>query len=166
MSPTQPWGISYLKTYKSKLSLLDLSPRREKAASPAWCWGHKADPVLLPPTPCSLLPGVSGCASSSLSCGAGACVPSAEGYSCLCNPGYTLDPSRLHCIGRLASPLPAGPRRTVWSFRFLGGGFLAALLSPCPPAAPRAGRKLAGSCCGDCLSLSSFLACAQMKMNA
>uniref|UniRef100_A0A8C3Q4P9 Latent-transforming growth factor beta-binding protein 1 n=1 Tax=Geospiza parvula TaxID=87175 RepID=A0A8C3Q4P9_GEOPR len=42
--------------------------------------------------------GVSGCASSPLSCGAGACVLTPEGYSCLCHPGYTLDPSRLHCI--------------------------------------------------------------------
>uniref|UniRef100_A0A8C3GV36 Latent-transforming growth factor beta-binding protein 1 n=1 Tax=Corvus moneduloides TaxID=1196302 RepID=A0A8C3GV36_CORMO len=41
-----------------------------------------------------------GCASSPLSCGAGACVLTPEGYSCLCHPGYTLDPSRLHCIGR------------------------------------------------------------------
>ncbi|OWK64160.1 Latent-transforming growth factor beta-binding protein 2 [Lonchura striata] len=42
--------------------------------------------------------GVSGCASSPLSCGAGACVLTPEGYSCLCHPGYTLGSSRLHCI--------------------------------------------------------------------
>ncbi|XP_014745830.1 PREDICTED: latent-transforming growth factor beta-binding protein 2 isoform X1 [Sturnus vulgaris] len=42
--------------------------------------------------------GVSGCASSPLSCGAGTCVLTPEGYSCLCHPGYTLDPSRLNCI--------------------------------------------------------------------
>uniref|UniRef100_A0A8C3DKS7 Latent-transforming growth factor beta-binding protein 1 n=1 Tax=Corvus moneduloides TaxID=1196302 RepID=A0A8C3DKS7_CORMO len=44
------------------------------------------------------VPGACGCASSPLSCGAGACVLTPEGYSCLCHPGYTLDPSRLHCI--------------------------------------------------------------------
>uniref|UniRef100_A0A8C3GV99 Latent transforming growth factor beta binding protein 2 n=1 Tax=Corvus moneduloides TaxID=1196302 RepID=A0A8C3GV99_CORMO len=54
--------------------------------------------LVLLPTLCSLLAGVSGCASSPLSCGAGACVLTPEGYSCLCHPGYTLDPSRLHCI--------------------------------------------------------------------
>uniref|UniRef100_A0A8D2M4D1 Latent-transforming growth factor beta-binding protein 1 n=1 Tax=Zonotrichia albicollis TaxID=44394 RepID=A0A8D2M4D1_ZONAL len=54
--------------------------------------------LVLLPTLCSLFAGVSGCASSPLSCGAGACVLTPEGYSCLCHPGYTLDPSRLHCI--------------------------------------------------------------------
>uniref|UniRef100_A0A8C0ZHM1 Latent-transforming growth factor beta-binding protein 1 n=1 Tax=Cyanistes caeruleus TaxID=156563 RepID=A0A8C0ZHM1_CYACU len=63
------------------------------------CWGHRADiRMVLLPTLCSLLAGVSGCASSPLSCGAGACVLTPEGYSCLCHPGYTLDASRLHCI--------------------------------------------------------------------
>ncbi|XP_064316447.1 latent-transforming growth factor beta-binding protein 2 isoform X5 [Phalacrocorax carbo] len=41
---------------------------------------------------------VGSCASSPLFCGAGACVLTPEGYSCLCHPGYTLDPSRLRCI--------------------------------------------------------------------
>uniref|UniRef100_A0A663DVE4 Latent-transforming growth factor beta-binding protein 1 n=1 Tax=Aquila chrysaetos chrysaetos TaxID=223781 RepID=A0A663DVE4_AQUCH len=54
--------------------------------------------LVLPPTPCSLLPGFGSCASSPLSCGAGTCVLTPEGYRCLCHPGYTLDPSRLHCI--------------------------------------------------------------------
>ncbi|XP_051477297.1 latent-transforming growth factor beta-binding protein 2 isoform X3 [Apus apus] len=40
----------------------------------------------------------SGCAFSPLSCGAGACVLTPEGYSCLCHPGYMLDPSHLLCI--------------------------------------------------------------------
>uniref|UniRef100_A0A8C9N739 Latent-transforming growth factor beta-binding protein 1 n=1 Tax=Serinus canaria TaxID=9135 RepID=A0A8C9N739_SERCA len=55
-------------------------------------------PLVLLPTLRSLFAGVRGCASSPLSCGAGACVLTPEGYSCLCHPGYTLDPSRLHCV--------------------------------------------------------------------
>eukprot|EP00076_Gallus_gallus_P021987 XP_015143163.2 latent-transforming growth factor beta-binding protein 2 isoform X2 [Gallus gallus] len=40
----------------------------------------------------------SGCASSSLACGAGVCVLTPDGYSCSCHLGYTLHPSRLHCV--------------------------------------------------------------------
>ncbi|NXH10293.1 LTBP2 protein, partial [Bucco capensis] len=54
--------------------------------------------LVLPPTLCFLLPEVSSCASSPLFCGAGTCVLTPEGYSCLCHPGYTLDPSHLRCI--------------------------------------------------------------------
>ncbi|XP_059329869.1 latent-transforming growth factor beta-binding protein 2 isoform X4 [Ammospiza nelsoni] len=61
---------------------------RQPGPTPTW---DAAAPTQVPA-------GVSGCASSPLSCGAGACVLTPEGYSCLCHPGYTLDPSRLHCI--------------------------------------------------------------------
>lgn len=111
---------------------------------------------VLPPTPCSPLPAVGSCASSPLSCGAGACVLTLEGYRCLCHPGYTLDPSRLHCIGRLAPPLPAGLQWTIWSFRVLGEGFLAALLSPCPLAAT---AGLAGVWQGSGVQLQVVTAC-------
>ncbi|NWU93237.1 LTBP2 protein, partial [Upupa epops] len=50
------------------------------------------------PTPGSLYPELDGCASSLVSCGAGVCVLTAEGHSCLCQPGYVLDPSRSRCI--------------------------------------------------------------------
>uniref|UniRef100_A0A8B9FUM0 Latent-transforming growth factor beta-binding protein 1 n=1 Tax=Amazona collaria TaxID=241587 RepID=A0A8B9FUM0_9PSIT len=40
------------------------------------------------------------CASSPLSCGAGACVLTPEGYRCLCHPGYMLDPRHHHCSDR------------------------------------------------------------------
>nr|XP_009669183.1 PREDICTED: latent-transforming growth factor beta-binding protein 2 isoform X1 [Struthio camelus australis] len=42
--------------------------------------------------------GTGSCASSPLSCGEGTCVLTVDGYSCLCNPGYQLHPSRLSCI--------------------------------------------------------------------
>ncbi|KAM3671481.1 latent-transforming growth factor beta-binding protein 2 isoform 4-T4 [Ammospiza maritima maritima] len=61
---------------------------RQPGPTPTW---DAAAPTQVPA-------GISGCASSPLSCGAGACVLTPEGYSCLCHPGYTLDPSRLHCI--------------------------------------------------------------------
>uniref|UniRef100_A0A8B9QFD1 Latent transforming growth factor beta binding protein 2 n=1 Tax=Apteryx owenii TaxID=8824 RepID=A0A8B9QFD1_APTOW len=47
------------------------------------------------PRPC-LVP--ISCSSSPLSCGAGACVLTLDGYSCLCHPGYQLHPSRLSCL--------------------------------------------------------------------
>uniref|UniRef100_A0A8B9DJC9 Latent transforming growth factor beta binding protein 2 n=1 Tax=Anser cygnoides TaxID=8845 RepID=A0A8B9DJC9_ANSCY len=54
--------------------------------------------LVQPPALCSLHPGASGCASSPLACGAGACVLTPDGYSCLCHPGYALHPSHLRCI--------------------------------------------------------------------
>ncbi|XP_068048939.1 latent-transforming growth factor beta-binding protein 2 isoform X4 [Anomalospiza imberbis] len=65
-----------------------------------WLGPHQPGPTTTwdAAAPTQVPAGVSGCASSPLSCGAGACVLTPEGYSCLCHPGYTLDPSRLHCI--------------------------------------------------------------------
>uniref|UniRef100_A0A8B9ZHG4 Latent-transforming growth factor beta-binding protein 1 n=1 Tax=Anas platyrhynchos TaxID=8839 RepID=A0A8B9ZHG4_ANAPL len=49
--------------------------------------GTGAAPALL-----SLHPGASGCASSPLACGAGTCVLTPDGYTCLCHPGYAVAP--------------------------------------------------------------------------
>uniref|UniRef100_U3J6C1 Latent transforming growth factor beta binding protein 2 n=1 Tax=Anas platyrhynchos platyrhynchos TaxID=8840 RepID=U3J6C1_ANAPP len=46
----------------------------------------------------SLHPGASGCASSPLACGAGTCVLTPDGYTCLCHPGYALHPGHLRCM--------------------------------------------------------------------
>lgn len=81
-------------------------------STPLWGWGCGEHCRRLQPlTACSLHPGASGCASSSLACGAGVCVLTPDGYSCSCHPGYTLHPSRLHCIGMLAPPLLPRVRR-------------------------------------------------------
>uniref|UniRef100_A0A8C9LDU8 Latent-transforming growth factor beta-binding protein 1 n=1 Tax=Pavo cristatus TaxID=9049 RepID=A0A8C9LDU8_PAVCR len=68
-------------------------------STPLWGWGCSEHcRGLRPLALCSLHPGASGCASSSLACGAGVCVLTPDGYSCSCHLGYTLHPSRLHCI--------------------------------------------------------------------
>uniref|UniRef100_A0A8B9I450 Latent-transforming growth factor beta-binding protein 1 n=1 Tax=Anser brachyrhynchus TaxID=132585 RepID=A0A8B9I450_9AVES len=66
--------------------------------SPPLCGAERCRGLVQPPALCSLHPGASGCASSPLACGAGACVLTPDGYSCLCHPGYALHPSHLRCI--------------------------------------------------------------------
>lgn len=164
--PAALWHRLPEDTERSKLSVLRFSPKG-KSNLPSMVLGTQGSPwaavpnPMLSPTPCSLLPGVSSCASSPLSCGAGACVLTPEGYSCLCHPGYTLDPSRLRCTGRLAPPLPARTQWNIRSFRLLGGRFSG---SSAEPLLTHRAMGLAGGCCGDCLS--SFLAWAQMKTSA
>uniref|UniRef100_A0A8C3Q1V5 Latent-transforming growth factor beta-binding protein 1 n=1 Tax=Chrysolophus pictus TaxID=9089 RepID=A0A8C3Q1V5_CHRPC len=69
------------------------------SSPPLWGWGCSEHcRGLQPLDACSLHPGASGCASSSLACGAGVCVLTPDGYSCSCHLGYMLHPSRLHCI--------------------------------------------------------------------
>lgn len=96
--PCCPGGAGCLKE-RSRLSITLQQGKKQ----PGMVLGtlDSMHPLVLLPTLCSLLTGVTGCASSPLSCGAGACVLTPEGYSCLCHPGYTLDPSGLHCVGRL-----------------------------------------------------------------
>lgn len=130
--------------------------------------------------PCSLHAEASGCASSSLACGAGVCVLTPDGYSCSCHLGYMLHPSRLHCVGMLAPPLLPGVRRAsraraalrlgpvspflmlrdpckvlVHSVVLLEEGYLEfLLLSTCPPIAQWGWLGTAGAARGDNLSSS------------
>ncbi|XP_037994049.1 latent-transforming growth factor beta-binding protein 2 isoform X2 [Motacilla alba alba] len=75
-------------------------PAMRREEEDFWHGPHQPGPTTTwaAAAPTQVPAGVSGCASSPLSCGAGACVLTPQGYSCLCHPGYTLDPSRLHCI--------------------------------------------------------------------
>ncbi|KAI1237728.1 hypothetical protein IHE44_0013814 [Lamprotornis superbus] len=90
-------GAGCLKKERSRLSIT-LQERKKQPPDTVLGTLDSMYPLVLLPALCSVLAGVSGCASSPLSCGAGTCVLTPEGYSCLCHPGYTLDPSRLNCI--------------------------------------------------------------------
>uniref|UniRef100_A0A8B9DGC2 Latent-transforming growth factor beta-binding protein 1 n=1 Tax=Anser cygnoides TaxID=8845 RepID=A0A8B9DGC2_ANSCY len=77
---------------------LQLGTQGWPTLSPPLCGAEHCRGLVQPPALCSLHPGASGCASSPLACGAGACVLTPDGYSCLCHPGYALHPSHLRCI--------------------------------------------------------------------